>query len=298
MFRAFVLLAALSTFSAGHLWGNIIPALYSFGPDNQSIPSEFSGVSGALTDLFHLGDDSFAFNGGLTTSNGLFYAITNDGLGNSTLQSFSLAGAGSLQGLFSLGAGFIGGLAFNSADGFFYAIGNDFLGNSTLYRISLGNNSVTPLGTSFGAGFNSGLAFDGQNSTFYAISGDNNGVPRFVNSIALNGNGTPAVASLFSLGDGSTALNGGMVTVSNLPFFYVIGSDLLGDSSLYTFNLSGANSLVIINPDFGTGFANAGLVLAPAVAVPEPSTFALLFVGAVYWGIRLLTIRAATQRHE
>jgi hypothetical protein len=77
------------------------PFLFTIGPDNNFVPRSFTSISvdaSSVTSLFNLGDGSLGFNGGLTfrPTDGLFYAIANDGSGNSTIQSFSLAGAGTL----------------------------------------------------------------------------------------------------------------------------------------------------------------------------------------------------------
>jgi hypothetical protein len=60
-----------------------------------------------VTRLFNLGDGSVSFNGGLLfdSSGGQFYAISNDNLGNSTLETFTLSGAGAFTPLFSIGPG-------------------------------------------------------------------------------------------------------------------------------------------------------------------------------------------------
>ena len=72
----------------------------------------------------------------------------------------------------------------------------------------------------------------------------------------------------------------------------IIGSDALGLSSLYTFDLSGAASLTAVG-DIGPGYFGAGLVRVdllttppppPPPPIPEPGTLALLLAALV--GIR------------
>ena len=55
-----------------------------------------------------MGNSQSSFNSGLLfdPGSGFYYAISNDGLGNSTLNSFTLGGAGAFNPLFSLGQGF------------------------------------------------------------------------------------------------------------------------------------------------------------------------------------------------
>jgi hypothetical protein len=63
----------------------------------------------SVTPLFGLGDGSISFNGGLLfdPGSGRFYAISNDGGANSTLDHFSLAGGGAFTTDFALGQGFV-----------------------------------------------------------------------------------------------------------------------------------------------------------------------------------------------
>lgn len=85
------------------------------------------------------------FTGGLAyrPEDGLFYAISNDPFGNSSLQSIA-AGVASVLPI-SLGSGFTGGLAWDSASGFFYAISSDPFANSALYRFNLADSSPVKL---------------------------------------------------------------------------------------------------------------------------------------------------------
>jgi hypothetical protein len=255
--------------------------LYTIGPDTSFTPRSFTALlAGGAAPLFNLGDGSLAFNGGLTyrATDGRFYAVANDGGGNSSLESFNLAGAGTLTMNMNLGAGFLSGLTSDSSDGNLYAIADDPLsGDSSLDRISLGGASVTPvvdLGVGFEGGglFTGGLTFDPGNGLFYVLSADGFGISRVFSSIALNGTVTP----LFNLGDGSVSFNGGLLFDPSSGQFYAISNDSLGNSTVDTFTLGGAG---VFTPliSIGQGFNNVGLAETPAT--PEPSCLALVGLG-------------------
>jgi hypothetical protein len=168
-------ISALSVLVLGHGAGLRAGSLfYSIGPDNSSVPDSFNSipVSGpGPTPLFNLGGGALGFNGGLTyrSTDGRFYAMANDSSGNSTLESFTLGGPGTLTTAFSPGVGFISGLAFDSADGNLYAVADDSIGgHAFLDRLNLGTSTVTQvldLGLGFEGGglFTGGLTFDRQN---------------------------------------------------------------------------------------------------------------------------------------
>lgn len=59
----------------------------------------------------------------------------------------------------------------------------------------------------------------------------------------------------------------------------VIANDSFANSALDTFTLAGAGSLATVAANFGQGFLNASLALAPALPVPEPGSIALLVIG-------------------
>jgi hypothetical protein len=248
-----------------------IPVTYAIGPDINTVPRGFNQISNSVTGLFDLGDGSAGFDGGITynPSNSLFYAIANDGLGNSTLDSFSLGGGGNVSPVISLGQGFLGGLTYDFSDGNLYAVSTDFnSGHSSFDQISIGGASVTPLfdlGSAFGGLFIGGLTFDSNNGLFYAMSADINGVSRVFNAIDPGNN---SVTPLFTFGDGSVAYNGGLLFNPGDGLFYLISNDGLGNSTLNSFDLGGGG-----NPSpvltLGSGFSNVGLTQIPGV--PEPS---------------------------
>jgi hypothetical protein len=149
--------------------------LYTISPDSSFLPRSFTALgAGDEASVFNLGDGSLAFNGGLAyrATDGRFYAVANDGSGNSALESFTPAGAGTLTLNMSLGMGFFSGLAFDSSNGDLYAVADDPIsGDSSLDRISLGPSSVTPvvdLGVGFEGGglFTGGLTFNPANGLF------------------------------------------------------------------------------------------------------------------------------------
>jgi hypothetical protein len=269
------------------------PLLYSIGPDNNGVPRNFSSISNTVNSLFNLGDGSAGFNGGLTydSADSSFYAIANDGAGNSTLNAFTLGGAGTLSQVLSLGSGFTSGLTYDPADGKFYAILHDGAsGHSFLDRISVQGLSVTSildLGLGFDGLFAGGLTFDTQNGLLYVLSVDNNGVSRVFSSINTGNN---TVTALFSLGDGSVAFNGGLVFNPCNGLFYAISNDDQGNSTLNSFNLGGgALSLLAL----GQGFNNVGLTLVQS-AVPEPSSVILVAASL----IALTRLRRNTRSRE
>lgn len=86
--------------------------LYAFsGGASGGVQREFKSIdpsSASVTDLFELGDGSFSFSGGVAYNphDGLFYAVSNDWSGASTLQSFTLDGPGSLNTISGIGGGY------------------------------------------------------------------------------------------------------------------------------------------------------------------------------------------------
>lgn len=255
-------------------------SLYSFGPDDSGVGRVFTQLAPAGPAV-PLGDGTAAFNGGLTyrASNQRFYAIENDAAGNSALTSFTAVAPTALATPLALGMGFYGGLAADTGGSMLYAIASDFLGVSSLYRIDPSTGAAVLV--MLGAGYYGGLAFDSIDGNLYAISGDDVGVQRRVSKIDLHAAGGPAVSTLFDLGDGSLAFQGGLAFDAVAARFVVIGNDSLDDSALYSFTDAGASSLVDLATPLGVGFVNVGLAFAPdAVAVPEPAS-ALLFAAAL-----------------
>jgi hypothetical protein len=264
---------ALTLASSGGLQASI---LFSFGPDSDFDPSEFTSISpqnSTAASLYDMADatDSFGFNGGVTyrPGNGLFYAVINDSSNNASLISFALGGGGAftnLQSLGNSGIGFLGGLTFDTADNNFYAIGAD-ANFSYLYKINLGGttNQLFSLST---LGFNGGLTFDSLDGNFYAISSDTFGAATMYR-IALNGSVTALTGTPLGF-----LYHGGVVYDGPTNSFYAIDNGS-GNSNLDQIVVSGS-SVASVTTLFtvGSGFVNAGLT----EVVPEPSTL-LLFAG-------------------
>lgn len=99
-------------FNGGLTFDSSDGQLYAIGFDGGSGASRalysISTSTFSVTSLFNLGDGSVSFNGGVlfNPADGLFYAIANDGAGNSTLDSFTLGGGGAFNTISSLGSGF------------------------------------------------------------------------------------------------------------------------------------------------------------------------------------------------
>lgn len=117
-------LGAIGTgFYGGLTYDAADDSLYAIGSDDSFVQRRLfrinlAGGTPTATVLFDLGDGGVAFNGGLTfdASSGNFLAIGSDSFANSSLYSFTLAGAASLGDLGSVGVGFMNaGLAFAPA---------------------------------------------------------------------------------------------------------------------------------------------------------------------------------------
>jgi hypothetical protein len=254
--------------------------LYSMGPDLGGSPGNgftaISTTSGSGTPVAL--NSTYSYNGGLTydSATGNFFAIANDGLGNSTLQSFLLAAPSPPSvAATATGVGFLNGLGYDSSDGNLYAVSNDGAGNGELNRVAT-NGAVTPTlalsGLTVGL-FDGGLTIDSSNGLFYFLSDDGSGSSRVFSSIELSGG--VVTADIFMLGDGTVSFNGGLLYDPASGLFYTIGNDQSGNSSLYSFSLSGASSLSTVLADFGSGYNNVGLAEIPPTGVPEATTVVL-----------------------
>jgi hypothetical protein len=264
-------------------------ALYTVGPDGLSTPRTLTvlttaGVPSAVTDL---GDGSVGFNGGLAYRPGddrLYAAGTGfpSGAPQSNLHRFSTAGSdfasvSDLTASAGTAVAFTGGLAYRGGgDDAFYLIANDSLGASSLFRQAAGSSALESLGD-LGILGSAGLTYNADDDKLYVVASDSFGVPRSLSSITLGV--TPTVAFVFDLGDGNSAFNGGLAYDAANDLFYVIANDSFANSSLDTFSLAGAGSLATVAANFGAGFLNASLALAPAAPVPEPGSIALLVIG-------------------
>jgi hypothetical protein len=256
------------------------PILYTIGPDLGTFaPNVFTQINPAnqsVSPLFNLGNGTIGINGGVAYSaaSNLFYTISNDNNGMSSLESLSLAGP-TFTFLFSPGIGYDGGLTYSTADNMLYAIDNDFNGASTLFRMPAAAGGSASLVMPLGTGFTGGLAYDALDSMFYAISNNNLGVS------TLNRINTAGAGSVTPLGVtlGSGFL-GGLAFDQTANLFYAIGNNNNGGSTLYSIDL-GANQTTPVF-SLGSGYVNAGLA-DPAGPVasqtPEPGTVALMAMG-------------------
>lgn len=282
-----ITLAALSLLASAPAGAAI---LYSFSAPNGAY-NHFHSVetNGSVASLFAIGDGSLSFNGGLAyrATDSTFFAIGNDFGSNSSLVSFTSAGAGTFTPLASLGTGFLGGLAFNSADQRFYALSSDSNGNSLLY--SFADDGVLSAPRPVGAGFYGSLTYNGVDGLLYATGPGAGGIQRGLYSIDPAGAGPANL--IFSLGDGFTDFGAGLAWDAGNSQFYTLGFDGFNPFWLSTFSLTGSNTLAPVASLPPVFFR--GLALLPdgdgggdgdgdgggTNPIPEPSTYAMLGAG-------------------
>jgi hypothetical protein len=241
-------------------------------PANSFVPDQFSNITlipPTVTGIATLFDGSQGFDGGLTLGpGGVFYAISNDSLGNSSWWQIQGNGSTTLVGsLGALGQGFLGGLAYNTNTSLFYAAVLDNLGNTTLYSVTAGG-VATSLGKSLGTGY-SGLAYDNANNLFYGIANDNTGASTLV-SFSLAG----SVNTIGGLGFGF----GGLTYDPSLNAFWVISPVNNVSSQLFQISPTGVESGATMT--LGDGYVE--LATGP---VPEPASVGLTGAGlaALAW---------------
>jgi hypothetical protein len=156
---------------------------------------------------------------------------------------FTITRQGKVTPVFKLGAGFDGGLAYDTAANSLYAIGPDAGGDSAFYQLQPGGG-VTRL-FALGAGFHDGLAFDPGDGNFYAIATDPSGASTLYR-IGLDG----TVTAMFGVGD---RRYGGLTFDTQDQHLYALGSDADGLSALYRIGLGG-----IVSEQFAVGLGYTG----------------------------------------
>jgi hypothetical protein len=243
-------------------------------PNNSFVPDVFSSLTdspGSLATIAVLGGGSLGFNGGLTVGPGsVLYAIANDSLGASSLYTVQPNGATSLVGSAGgLGFGFLGGLAWDSANSTFYAAVNDSLGNTKLYSITPGGTAVST-GLALGTGF-SGLAYDSANGLFYGIGNDFTGFS-ILYDFSIGG----PVNAVGGLGFGFGALT---YSAANNAFWAI---DPVNNAGSQLFQISSGG--VVSAPFYMLGDGFVELAVSPAAGVPEPATSVLLGTGLILAG--------------
>jgi hypothetical protein len=255
------------------------PLLYSIGADDSGIGRRFTLLdtnTNSATPLFDLGDGSLSFSG-LTydTSSDIFYAVRNDGFGNSTLVDFGLLGGGTYVDVMSLSTG--GSLAFNGGLALdplnvrkFYAIANDASPDSELFYIDVGSASITQLSARLGPGYTGGLTYNPGDGALYAVQNgflSNSTLAKF--DVSVNPAGVSATLPSFGAG-----FFGGLFPAQN-GGFYALTTDAFGASRL---NLLASDGNLTPLLAAGNGFYSAGLTSGAAAQTPEPSTFGLVLV--------------------
>jgi hypothetical protein len=269
IFYCWALTLAVTSISQG------TPVLYSIGGDAFGIPRRLTSMDpGASTTsvLFDLGTTADGFSG-LTyrASTDEFFAVHDDGSGNSTLVSFQLSGGGAFTSVLALvvagSPAFNGGMVYDSADGDFYGIANSSLGNSNFYRIDTATSTITRLFEVLGQGYTGGVTYNAATDSFYAIQNDasGNSTLQLFTVVGNTGHRT-LLFSNFGVG-----FYGGLSFDATGTNLYALNSDVFAASSLNQINAGAPTSLMGV----GDGFSNAGLTLGPA-EVPEPASFALV----------------------
>lgn len=265
-------------------------ALFGVGADAQGVGRVFTPLEAPATSVA-LGDGSAAFNGGLTFSlaDNRFYSIANDSFGASVLTSFSQADPATLSAPIRLGSGFVGGLA--SQGDRLYAVAQDFNGAASLYRVD--GAAPTLLGA-LGGGLYGGLTYNPRDGLLYAIAADDTGVQRRLLAIDASASGGPTTTTVFDLGDGTRAFQGGLAWDDADRRFVAIANDSSGASQLVAFTRSDAASLVDLATPLSPGYVNAGLAWTPAV--PEPHAGWLLLAGLAALATRRAWARRAVPK--
>lgn len=173
----------------------------------------------------------------------------------------------------SLGQNFVfeGGLAF-APDGTAYATNGGIASTPELLRIDVTTGTAVVIGTiSGGAHDINGLA--------YRSDGQLIGLDRETNSLLLI-DPTTAVSSLLAVVPTTVGAVGGMTILNGVGYYNTSGpaGSFPGSNSLYSFDLDTGVSTLIGTFNL-TGFGISGLAGGSITVVPEPGTFALLFLG-------------------
>jgi hypothetical protein len=194
-------------FNGGLAWSASDGKLYTIANDSTGASYLTSLDPAAPTALSPLVSLGFGFQGGLASDGSGLFALGTDADGNSALYGVSDSGATLLG---ALGAGFGGGLTYDSVDHDFYAISaDDSFEPRRLSRIDLSGGApvvttVFDLGDG-SLGFIGGLAFDATDDTFMTIGGD--GVdPSSLYSFSLTDDGGLNVVSALDGGFYSAGL--------------------------------------------------------------------------------------------
>src|SRR6266568_5966508 len=256
------------------------PFLYSIGGDDSGIPRRLTRMdpgAGTTSVLFDIGTTADGFSG-LTykAATNTFYAVHDDGSGNSTLVSILPGGGGAFNSVLALTAAnapaFNGGLVYDTADGDFYSLANLSVGASNFYRIDVGTSTITKLFEVLGNGYNGGVTYNAADNSFYAIQNDSNGNST-LQHITVTGNVGQRTLLFSNFGVG---FYGGLTFDATDTNLYALNSDIFAASFLNQVSAGVPTSLMGV----GNGFLNAGLTLGPA-PVPEPSAFAPVLGGLI-----------------
>lgn len=247
--------------------------MYSIGGTDFGQPSRVVGIDADTSStftLFDLATDSAGFSG-LTydPNDGMFYAVMDDGSGNSSLVKFSPSGGGAFSAVMALGysnltLAFNGGLVFDNNDGDFYSISNSPTGSSVLFRIDAGAGTVQRLTEALPLSFNGGLTVN-PDGTLAGIRNDSNGNSSLYRFTLGTNTAIASPVALLGVGFyGGLTWNGGTL--------YALSSDFTALGTVNSIDASGNPTPLF---DAGYGFLNAGMTTIPAAGTPEPATVTL-----------------------
>lgn len=294
----------LCLLAAASIAAQAAPVLASISGDAWGVPRQLTFINTdtqAAHSPFSLGDGSIGFTGGLVFLPAVqkFWTICDNGAGSSFLASFDLSGPASLTpSPVTLAPGVWRGLTYASDTDRLYALYSSGAGPFEVKEIKPSANTVTSLFSWPDAGFG-GMTWvaPGQLTALFT-----NALGQFqLHAIDLgSGSVTPFGASF------NITMNGGLAWDSTSGAgYFAIGSDPLGNSSLYAITADGSG----YGSQFGIGgghfygaLTQVGNPLTGGDSpseVPEPSAALLALPGLILiYAARRLNRNSQIQHFE